>query len=313
MKTIDRQHLADLHRRSWSGFGVWLAFVAAFAAAEAALCWSLLAGPLWLTVLLVLLVAHLMHSQLLAFHEAVHWTLCPQRGVNEWMGISIGTLSLTSLSAFRALHRTHHAHLATERDEELWPFVLPETPRWARRVAAGVELSLGIAYTSYLCWRTFLRAGSPIRGRVRRRVWFENALIFGWAALLVCGVLAGLGPFLLVMYAIPGILAGNMHSLRKYIEHMGLTGSTVLGSTRSVAPTGVVGRLFTFSLFNISFHGIHHRFAAIPQERLPELADLLTATTPEEVPPYTHHRGALRDLCRSLGDPRIGAQWLRSN
>ena len=48
--------------------------------------------------------------------------------------------------------------------------------------------------------------------------------------------------WLLVLYAIPAIVAGDMHSLRKYIEHMGLTGSTVLGLTRTVVPSGRPGR-----------------------------------------------------------------------
>src|SRR6185295_225039 len=100
-------------------------------------------------------------------------------------------------------------------------------------------------------------------------------------------------------------------SLRKYTEHMGLAGSTVLGSTRSVVPEGRMGRLIMLSMFNISYHGIHHRYAVIPQERLPELAGWLTPTQADELPPYRHYASAFRDMVRSLSDPRIGAQWLR--
>jgi len=311
MNPIHKPYLIDLHRRRWSGLWLWLAVVAAFFLAEGLLGWSLLEGPIWLTVLLVLFVAHLMHAHLLAFHEAVHRILCPNRFLNEFVGTAVGTLSFTPFSAFRALHHTHHHHLATERDEELWPFVVPGTPRWQRRLAALFELTLGIVYTPCLCYRFFLRRGSPIRGRTRRRVWLETGLILVWTALVVTAALTGLGRFLLILYVIPGILAGDMHSLRKYIEHMGLAGSTPLGSTRSVVPEGPLGRLVTSSMFNISYHGIHHRYAMIPQERLPELAGWLAPTQADELPTYRHYAGAFRDMVRSLADPRIGAQWLR--
>jgi len=127
----------------------------------------------------------------------------------------------------------------------------------------------------------------------------------------VVAALTELGTFVLILYVVPGILAGNMHSLRKYVEHMGLAGSTPLGSTRSVVPAGRLGRLVAFSMLNISYHGIHHRYAMIPQERLPELADWLAPTQADELPPYRHYAGAFRDMVRSLADPRIGAQWRR--
>src|SRR5262245_20234618 len=220
MNLIDKPYLIDLHQRRWATAWVWLAFVAALFLAEGLLCWSLLQGPVWLTVLLILLVAHLMHSHLIAYHEAIHRLLFPNRLLNEVIGTTIGTLGYMPFSAFRGLHQTHHAHLATERDEELWPFVHPAKPRWLRRLAAFFELTLGILYTPFLCWKVFLRKGSPIRGRARRRVWIEARLIVAWTAVLVSMAAAGLGRFVLVLYVLPGVLAGNLHSLRKYIEHM---------------------------------------------------------------------------------------------
>ena len=43
-----------------------------------------------------------------------------------------GIFSLMSFSLYRAAHQLHHAYLASERDEELWPFVRPEMPRASR-------------------------------------------------------------------------------------------------------------------------------------------------------------------------------------
>jgi hypothetical protein len=68
--------------------------------------------------------------------------------VNELVGLFIGKFHLKGLSLFRAVHHTHHAHLGTERDEQLWPFVDPKAPRWGRRIAAACELSAAAARPS---------------------------------------------------------------------------------------------------------------------------------------------------------------------
>ena len=83
-----------------------------------------------------------------------------------------GVLSFMSFTLYRAAHQTHHMHLATERDEELWPFVNVKASLWSRRLAAAIELNLGLLFTPFLFWRIFFRKDSLIRSRkVRRRIW----------------------------------------------------------------------------------------------------------------------------------------------
>ena len=112
-----------------------------------------------------------------------------------------------------------------------------------------------------------------------------------------------------MMYLVPALLAGFMQSLRKYIEHMGLMGSTILESTRSVVSTSLLGRLLAFTMFNEPYHGVHHKYARLPQTALPEFTELLVTNTKEEVPPFPSYYHAFCDMVRSLGNPRIGAQW----
>jgi fatty acid desaturase len=64
-------------------------------------------------------------------------------------------------------------------------------------------------------------------------------------------------------------------------------------------------------MFNEPYHGVHHKYAHLPQAALPEFTELLTATTGEEVAPYPSYCHALCDMLRSLSNPRIGAQWKR--
>ena len=58
-----------------------------------------------------------------------HGSLCPIPWFNDFLGLHVSLFNLMSLSLYRAAHHSHHAYLATERDEELWPFVVPGTPR----------------------------------------------------------------------------------------------------------------------------------------------------------------------------------------
>src|ERR1044072_5736612 len=126
-------------------------------------------GWLWLTVPLVLLAAHLMHGLLIGFHEASHGLLRKSRRLNEFDGVLIGIFSFVPFSLYRVVHQRHHMHLATEKDIELWPFVLPGVPRWARCLAAFLEVTLGLFYSPYLFLRLFLPPGSSIRSRKVRR------------------------------------------------------------------------------------------------------------------------------------------------
>ena len=83
----------------------------------------------WLAVPLMLVSSHLMHGILIALHEASHGLLRKNRTLNEIDGILIAAFGGMSFSLYRVTHQSHHAHLATERDEELWPFVHPGVSR----------------------------------------------------------------------------------------------------------------------------------------------------------------------------------------
>jgi fatty acid desaturase len=100
-----------------------------------------------------------------------------------------------------------------------------------------------------------------------------------------------------------------LQSWRKYIEHVGLTGSTVRSATRSIVADGWLGRLVSFTLLHEPYHGVHHLHAGVSHAELPQLAASLAPTVPEERAPYPSYRQALADLLRNLPDPRVGAQW----
>lgn len=268
-------------------------------------------GAWWLAAPLVLLAAHFAHGILIGFHEASHGLLRRNRLINEIDGMLIGLLGFTSFSLYRAAHQTHHAHLATERDEELWPFVQRHQPRWFRVAFAFLELFAGLLVTPTVFLRTFIRAGSPIRSpRVRRRIRIElGGMVLVWTGILATVAWLDLWTYFIWIYLLPSWLAANLQSWRKYIEHVGMEGDTPNSSTRSIVAPGPLGRLFALTLLHEPYHGVHHQHAGVAHPELPQYASSLEPKTAGEKPPFRSYRHALADLFRTLADPRVGAHW----
>jgi fatty acid desaturase len=259
----------------------------------------------------VIPVSHFMHGALIGFHEASHGLLRKNRTLNEVDGVLAGMLSFMSFTLYRVAHQTHHAHLATERDEELWPFVTVGSPRWFRRWIAFVELNLGLAFTPFLFARMFFRKKSFIRNKkVRRRIWAEFALIAVFHGALIAAVAYwDLWTYYLFLFLTPGIIAGNLQSWRKYIEHVGLSGHTARSATRSIVADTWAGRLLSLTLLHEPFHGVHHLRAGLPHYELPLNSALLEPVEEGEMAPFPNYRTAVMHLLRNLSDPRSGSHW----
>jgi fatty acid desaturase len=288
--------------------------VISLALSETALWAALWNKWIWLAVPLVLITAHLMHGLLIGLHEASHGLLRKSRRLNEFDGTVIGVFSLLPFTLYRVVHQSHHVHLATRRDAELWPFVLPSVPRGARCLAAFAELTVGLFYSPFIFLRVFFQSASLIRSpKVRRRIWREIALaIVVWAGIIAAVAFAGAWKYLFWMYLAPAIIAANLQSWRKYIEHVGLKGNTVNSSTRSIIPRSLIGRFFAYTLLHEPYHGVHHDNAGLPHSWLPRFKSVLAPKNPGERVPFMSYRHALPDLIRSLANPRVGAQWCDS-
>jgi fatty acid desaturase len=302
---------AEAHEPHWVSKNAFQLLVFGLVFAEAILGLAVRYDFIWVAVFLVIVTAHLMHGVLIGLHEAAHGLLRKNRRFNEFDGILIGILSLMSFSLYRVVHQTHHAYLTTQRDYEFWPLSLPAIPRWKRCIAAFCELNLGLFFTPFVFLRAFFSSPSPVRSkRVRQRVWAELALTAVIWTVIVASVAAfGVWKYFFWLYFAPALLAANLQSWRKYIEHVGMTGDTVNGSTRSIVARSWLGRLVAFSLLHEPFHGIHHQRAGLPHSVLPQFVDKLQPKKPGEHSPYPSYRDALPDLLRSLVNPRVGPQW----
>jgi fatty acid desaturase len=305
-ENVSEQH--DEHDVSSVAFET---LVISLAVAEAALWATIWSGWIWFAIPIVLVAAHIMHGMLIGFHEASHGLLRNSRRLNEFDGVLIGVFSFLPFSLYRVTHQMHHIHLATERDVELWPFVLPKAPRWVRCCAALLELTVGLFYSPFIFFRTFVGHAPVVRSRkVRRRIWVELALtVVVWTVLIAAVAFFGVWKYFLWMYLAPGIIAANLQNWRKYIEHVGLTGNTVNSSTRSIVPKSWFGHVFAYTLLHEPYHGVHHQNAGLPHRVLPQFTSVLAPKTPDDVVPFMSYRQALPDLIRNLANPRVGSQW----
>ncbi len=303
--------ITEPHEPHWVSRSAFQIIVFALALTNGAMFAALYHDNYWLVVPIALVASHFMHGLLIGFHEASHGMLRQNRTFNNFDGVFIGVLSFMSFTLYRASHQTHHMHLATERDEELWPFTDTKSPRWARVLAAFLELNAGLFFTPYLFLRSFFRKGSPIRAKkVRRRIWNELLLmVLFWTTVVGLVAWFGLWKYLIWMHLLPGFIAGNLQSWRKYIEHVGMEGHTATSATRSIVTDTWGGRLLAFTLLHEPFHGLHHRHVGLPHAELPPLAPSLAPKEPGETHPFPSYRHAFMDLLAKLRDPRVGAHW----
>jgi len=146
----------------------------------ALIIWSWQVGIWPVTILLWGVAGHLGHSKLIAFHESSHGTLSPRWFMNELQGIFIGAVILVPLSAYRYVHGQHHAYIGTERDLELWPFVLPKVKRPGAYLPRSVNWSSAFSIPPWFsCTACSLAAIFLV---LKRFGWFGNTLFA-----LLCG------------------------------------------------------------------------------------------------------------------------------
>ena len=310
-KAVPVNTSADDEEPHWISRGAFQIVVLVLVGVEVLLAIALRHDWIWLIVPLVMMAGHLMHGILIGFHEAAHGNLRKSRWFNDFDGTLIGIFSFFSFTLYRVAHQTHHAYLLTEKDLEFWPFVQTEKPRWSRCLAAVLELNFGMFYTPLLFFRAFINPHSPIKNRrIRRRVWIEMCTsVFAWILIITATSVLDLWKYLVWMYLVPAFVAGNLQSWRKYIEHVGMTGTTANGATRSIVADNWIGRLVSFTLLHEPLHGIHHQRAGLPHAELPRHLDKLQPRFRGERPPFRSYGHAFRDLLHCLKDPQVGPQW----
>ena len=254
-------------------------------------------------------VAWLDHAALTRLHEAAHGTLVLNRTANELLGIAIGTASLTPLSVYRYVHHQHHAHLGDEHDPEFVPYNRPGTSRWRRISYAWLELTVGWIFTPALYSTRTAKAWKSHRPRQRQRLLMEWAgLVIFWSVLLLVVADRGWWGYFAAAHVIPAWIAGTLQTIRKFTEHLGMTGDSILAMTRTVEYRHALGKIASRSQLHVDHHGTHHRWARIPFYDLPKVTPEAYSADPT-ARTFSSHFAALGDMLPHLLDPKVGPQW----
>jgi fatty acid desaturase len=151
------------------------------------------------------------------------------------------------------------------------------------------------------------------RATVHRLVMEYTVCLTLWVSVLAAAISFGRTKEFIVCYLVPAILAGNLQSLRKFTEHVGLLGHDVPSTTRTVIDSSLLGRMLSASMLHIDLHGPHHLHAKIPHFRLPEATPIAyeqELCDPISANVFPSYVAAIRAMVRTLPDPRVGAQWL---
>jgi fatty acid desaturase len=305
-----KAHVRELHSNDRTRVWVHQAWSALYfgLCVGAAVAWQAGWWPLMLAVWAA--AGHVGHSKLIAFHEASHGTLASRWPQNELQGILIGTIIFVPLSSYRYVHGQHHAYIGTERDLELWPFVRPDITRPWRVLAAGAELLLGFFYTPVVFLHGVL-VGDNLPRKQRTRIILEYVLCAAfWIPLVYVVHSQDWWGWFTVGYLVPAMIAGNLQSVRKFTEHLGLLGDSILTTTRTVVDRRLPGEALSQSMLRIDHHGAHHRYAKVPYYNLPKATELVYSEGLPTVPVFPSYGAAMWDMARALRNPRVGAQWL---
>ncbi len=261
------------------------------------------------SVLCWLAGGHFLHTFALSLHDAAHGTLHPNQRVNEFLGCFYGTLILVPLTVYRRAHAHHHAQLASIDDPELYPFVVPGTSRAFRLFCAIAEIALGYVYTPLLFLR-FAWRDKKLTRPLRLRILWEYGLIASMLALSLMTVwFTGTWQAFMIGVSAPALVAGTYQTLRKYTEHLGLFGPTILQSTRSILPRDVWNKAISSLVQHVDHHGTHHLHARIPYFELPSASEEVFHDEQRDVPVYRSYAAALRAMLLTLPDPKAGPQW----
>ena len=245
-------------------------------------------------LLSIVVVGVQQHALFILAHEAAHYRLFSQRGVNDAIGRAIGMAGAISMCTYRVIHRLHHNNLYSDEDPDtaihggyprgtfyLWKKLAQDLVGWnAWKTFAYFFGAPALNDQTQRAARPLDDTSPQLRRSARIDRWFVVA--FQLLAPLAC---FGFGGWLgLAQYAafwlVPMLtVLQPILRLRAICEHGATTDfSSPLTAARSNRTRGgvinVLGRALLFP-HHVNYHLEHHLYPAVPHYRLPRLHQLL--------------------------------------
>ena len=191
-----------------------------------ALMWAALSVGYWLCLLLALPAACLLMRLFMIQHDCGHGACFKRRSTNDWVGRTIGVVTLTPYGFWRRAHAAHHANagnldhrgmgdiITLTRDEYR---AMSPLGRLAYRLYRNPFVMFGLIPTYLFVLHYRIPFGAMRSGL---QPWLStmgtNAAIAGLAGLMIW--LVGLWPFLLVQGPIV-VVSGTIAVWFFYVQH----------------------------------------------------------------------------------------------
>ena len=253
-------------------------------------CWILLVLAVygsqpWLYALVLLPGAGFLVRLFMIQHDCGHGSFFPNRQTNDWVGRTIGVLTLTPYLHWRRSHAMHHAgagNLDRRGIGDVMTLTVSEylaRSRWGRlryRLYRNPAVMFGIGPLYLFLLQNRVPVGFMRNGW---QPWIStmgtNAAIVGTVAVMIWAV--GATPFVLVH--IPLVLLGAAVGVWLfYVQHQFEETHWAHGVSWSAQEAALYGSshydlppVLRWITANIGMHHVHHLSSRIPYYRLPEV------------------------------------------
>ncbi len=251
-------------------------------------------GALFAVLVAVVVIGVAQHGLFILAHEAAHYRLFRQRGLNDVVGRMVGMAGGVSMCTYRVTHRLHHNHLYTAEDPDT--AIHGGYPRgvkylWKKLAQDVVGLNAFKTYAYFFgapalnavtnrAARPLDDTSSTLRSTARTDRWFVVA--FHVTAPLLCGLVWGWqgAAWYFVLWALPLLtVLQPVLRLRAICEHGATTDfSSPLTAARTNRTWGSAGNWLGRALLfphHVNYHLEHHLYPAVPHYHLPQLHRLL--------------------------------------
>lgn len=221
------------------------------------------------------IIAARQHALFILYHDATHYHLTRQRGVNDFLiNLAMGIPGLVPIEFYRSLHLEHHQHTGTPRDPER-RFLYHRQPWQFRPLNGKLLLKQMLGDLFVINTLRNLRAYRDAGGHAPRMTSAVVAAGIVWLAVIAWIVWQCSAQTMLLIalfWFVPlATLATLLQKIRSIAEHSG--GPHVTPGWREWTyawKVGCIGRFFIWP-YHINLHLHHHRNANHPWHVLPRL------------------------------------------
>lgn len=242
-------------------------------------------GQRWLYLLVLVPAAGFLVRLFVIQHDCGHGSFFPNRRANDWVGRTIGVVTLTPYDQWRRTHAVHHAssgNLDRRGIGDVLTLTVDEylaRPRWGRllyRLYRHPAVMFGIGPLYVFLLQNRVPSNSTGKGW---RSWFSviatDASICGVASGMIWAV--GVKAFCLIF--LPLILLGSGAGVWLfYVQHQFENTYWANGENWSAQRAALDGsshydlpKVLRWFTANIGLHHVHHLSSRIPSYRLPEV------------------------------------------